>query len=103
MKEEKISERVLQISLKLNSPIIYSNNIFAFDKEYGLHGDYQLDNIKNSIAIVNLIKEFNLDNDKIDLGIKKTVLNTRFYGRWQIKNNHSVILMLHTILMQLKK
>ncbi|MEL0186871.1 MAG: Mur ligase family protein, partial [Flavobacteriaceae bacterium] len=80
-----------QISLKLNSPIIYSNNI-SLDKEYGLHGDYQLDNIKNSIAIVSLIKELNLDNDKINLGITKTVVNTRFFGRWQIIKSKPLVI-----------
>tara|TARA_B100000925_G_scaffold132848_1_gene99342 strand:- start:76 stop:1290 length:1215 start_codon:yes stop_codon:yes gene_type:complete len=80
-----------QISLKLNSPIIYSNNI-SLDKEYGLHGDYQLDNIKNSIAIVSLIKELNLDNDKINLGIKKTVVNTSFFGRWQIIKSKPLVI-----------
>ena len=54
-----------QISLKLNSPIIYSNDI-SLDKKYGLHGDYQLDNIKNSIAIISLIKELNLDTTKLN-------------------------------------
>lgn len=80
-----------RISLKLSSPIIYSNNI-SLDKEYGLHGDYQLDNIKNSIAIVSLIKELNLDNDKINLGIKKTVVNTRFFGRWQIIKSKPLVI-----------
>ena len=57
-----------------------------------MHGDYQLDNIKNSIAIVSLIKELNLDNDKINLGIKKTVVNTRFFGRWKIIKSKPLVI-----------
>lgn len=59
---------------------------FVFHLEPGLHGIYQLDNLKTVLSIALRLPSvgFPVEVDDIKKGIKKIVANTHLHGRWEI-------------------
>ncbi len=56
-----------------------------FEGETALGGDYQSKNLQVVFAATNVLKNiFVLSEENITVGIRKVVINTGLYGRWQI-------------------
>lgn len=62
------------------------------DLEINLGGNYQLENLVCSIAVLDLIKEdFHLDEAVIRSGLRNITRNTGLQGRWQILQQNPLV------------
>ena len=71
--------------------------IFADDKEYhdykiGLLGSYQRKNVKGVLAVLSVLKHFNVTTVNIEIGLQRVVENTNLMGRWQQIGNEPTII-----------
>ncbi|SFR87792.1 bifunctional folylpolyglutamate synthase/dihydrofolate synthase [Maribacter stanieri] len=74
-----------------------ANIIFADDKEYhdykiGLLGSYQRKNVKGVLAVLSVLKHFNVTTVNIEIGLQRVVENTNLMGRWQQIGNEPTII-----------
>ena len=57
-----------------------------------LGGDYQSKNIQTVVAAIDILRgHFDLSADSITDGIRKTIVNTGLYGRWQILGKEPLV------------
>jgi len=71
------------VAAELNSEIIFADKKSYKTYQIGLLGSYQKRNIKGVIGVLNLLKDFKIEEQhKID-GLKRVVENTGLMGRWQ--------------------
>ncbi|WP_027068113.1 bifunctional folylpolyglutamate synthase/dihydrofolate synthase [Maribacter sp. Hel_I_7] len=71
--------------------------IFADEKEYpdykiGLLGSYQRKNVKGVLAVLSVLKHFNVTTVNIEIGLQRVVQNTNLMGRWQQIGNEPTII-----------
>jgi len=71
--------------------------IFADEKEYpdykiGLLGSYQRKNVKGVLAVLSVLKHFNVTTVNIEIGLQRVVENTNLMGRWQQIGNEPTII-----------
>ena len=77
-----------------NSEIVFSDN-FIFQKyDCDLKGNYQKKNIKTVLKCLKILKNksFEIDNSKIEVGLRNVSRNTGFKGRWQVIHNNPLII-----------
>ena len=71
------------VAAELNSEIIFADKKSYKTYQIGLLGSYQKRNIKGVLSVLNLLKDFKIEEQhKID-GFKRVVKNTGLMGRWQ--------------------
>lgn len=71
------------VAAELNSEIIFADKKSYKTYQIGLLGSYQKRNIKGVLGVLNLLKDFKIEEQhKID-GFKRVVENTGLMGRWQ--------------------
>lgn len=71
------------VAAELNSEIIFADKKSYKTYQIGLLGSYQKRNIKGVLGVLNLLKDFKIEEKhKID-GFKRVVENTGLMGRWQ--------------------
>ncbi|WP_430424133.1 bifunctional folylpolyglutamate synthase/dihydrofolate synthase [Maribacter litoralis] len=71
------------VATELNSEIIIAGKKSYKTYQIGLLGSYQKRNIKGVLGVLNLLKDFKIEEQhKID-GFKRVVENTGLMGRWQ--------------------
>ena len=71
------------VAAELNSEIIFADKKSYMTYQIGLLGSYQKRNIKGVLSVLNLLKDFKIEEQhKID-GFKRVVENTGLMGRWQ--------------------
>lgn len=71
------------VAAELNSEINFADKMSYKTYQIGLLGSYQKRNIKGVLGVLNLLKDFKIEEQhKID-GFKRVVENTGLMGRWQ--------------------
>ncbi|UQD56012.1 folylpolyglutamate synthase/dihydrofolate synthase family protein [Flavobacterium sp. K5-23] len=69
-----------------NSEIFFASDLILETHPSDLIGDYQAHNkktVQQTIAVLNVRKEFSISLNNIQTGLLKTVKNTGLLGRWQ--------------------
>jgi dihydrofolate synthase/folylpolyglutamate synthase len=75
-----------EIAKQNNAKIILAENTEVNFKT-DLLGDYQLDNIKGVVTVLNHLKGFRTSKNSIKKGLLNVVKNTALKGRWHILND----------------
>lgn len=79
------------IAHQLKSEIVFADCESIPEYETDLLGEYQKKNIKGVVACIRQLKNFDVSADVISEGLKKVVENTGLLGRWQILQNHPLV------------
>lgn len=90
-KRKRLIKLFTNISLKLNSPIFFTNEKTVNNKKLK-QADYQLNNIDLARKIVELVNDIKIDQNKILDGISNFKYNTNFKGRWQIVKKKPLVI-----------
>lgn len=90
-KRKRLIKLFTNISLKLNSPIFFTNEKTVNNKKLK-QADYQLNNIEIAKKIVELVNDIKIDQNKILDGISNFKYNTNFKGRWQIVKKKPLVI-----------
>jgi dihydrofolate synthase/folylpolyglutamate synthase len=70
------------VAQQKNAPLTLAANL-EVSHESDLLGSYQLKNIKGVVATLAQLKEFNINETHLKVGLLNTVKNTQLLGRWQ--------------------
>ena len=73
-----------------------SNIVFADQEKFSgfktdLLGEYQQKNIKGVVACIHQLKNFEVPEQAVSQGLNKVVENTGLLGRWQVLQNHPLV------------
>ncbi|UOX34539.1 bifunctional folylpolyglutamate synthase/dihydrofolate synthase [Flavobacterium sediminilitoris] len=78
-----------ELADKNNAPITFAQDLYFEDLPCELLGDYQKQNKKTVLAVLEILKNyFSISEKAISKGFLKVVSNTGLLGRWQILNLH---------------
>lgn len=78
-----------ELADKNNAPITFAQDLYFEDLPCQLLGDYQKQNKKTVLAVLEILKNyFSISEKTISKGFLKVVSNTGLLGRWQILNLH---------------
>lgn len=91
-KRKRLIKLFTNISLKLNSPIFFTNEKTVNNNKKLKQADYQLNNIDLARKIVELVNDIKIDQNKILDGISNFKYNTNFKGRWQIVKKKPLVI-----------
>jgi len=79
------------IAHQLKSNIVFADVEPAVGYKTDLLGDYQQKNIAGVVATIHQLKHFNVPEETIAEGLKKVVENTGLLGRWQVLQEHPLV------------
>ena len=77
---------------ELNAPIFFADQLIKDIPESDLTGYYQRKNIKTTLATIQKLSEFKLEEEHIKKGLLHVVRNTGLAGRWQKIQDHPTII-----------
>lgn len=75
---------------EMEAEIIFADQQDAVDYESDLKGNYQKQNIQTVVTALHYFKGFEIDKEKLKLGLTNVLSNTRILGRWQILNDYPI-------------
>ena len=89
--KKKYTKIFEKIAFDLDAPIFYAQQ-YHYDCD--LKGSYQKNNINTVVEAVKIIQEngYEIKEEQIMSGLQKTSVNTGFFGRWQILQNHPKVI-----------
>ncbi|MEW7281284.1 folylpolyglutamate synthase/dihydrofolate synthase family protein [Aquimarina sp. 2201CG1-2-11] len=84
--EDDTAKVFKEIARTKNSPLYFAENYEGKMYPSDLKGNYQKENIKTVLQIIDLLKEraWNISEEHLSLGLGNVVKNTSLLGRWQI-------------------
>ena len=91
-KRKELKKLFKDISVKLSSPIIFTDSIRVNIKNQFNKANYQLHNIQAAKKIVEIIDDIKIDNHKILFAVDNFKSITNFIGRWQIIKDKPLVI-----------
>jgi dihydrofolate synthase/folylpolyglutamate synthase len=80
--KESVKNVILDKAKSLSSPVFFANQIKAYATD--LVGDYQKENLVTAYTALQVLTEFDVNEDHIREGLQAVAKNTGLQGRWQI-------------------
>ena len=80
--KESVRNVILDKAKSLSSPVFFANQIKAYATD--LVGDYQKENLVTAYMALQVLTEFDVNEDHIREGLQAVAKNTGLQGRWQI-------------------
>lgn len=79
------------IAHQLKSDIVFADQEQFSGFKTDLLGEYQQKNIKGVVACIHQLKNFEVPEQAVSKGLNKVVENTGLLGRWQVLQNHPLV------------
>jgi len=82
--QSDIKDVFIDKATSLNSKLFFADDVSVKRYKTDLLGNYQLQNSKGVVAVLQQLKKFNISDKYITAGLLNVVGNTGLLGRWQI-------------------
>ena len=80
--KESVKKVILDKAKSLSSPVFYANQSETYTTD--LAGDYQRENLATAYMALQVLTEFDVNENQIREGLQAVAKNTILHGRWQI-------------------
>ena len=80
--EETVRKVILEKAKSTSSPVFFANQTESYTTD--LFGDYQNENLATAYMALQVLTEFDVDENHIREGLREVTKNTGLQGRWQI-------------------
>lgn len=89
--QEENAQLFKNIAKEKNAKIVFASDEIKTEYKTSLLGNYQSKNVKGVVATLKKLKNFKVKENHIKEGLKKVVQNTGLMGRWQILQEHPLV------------
>ena len=89
--QEEVAAVFASTAKSKQARIVFADQIVKKEYKTSLSGNYQSKNVKGVIAVLDVLKGFDVKKKHIKRGLGKVVQNTGILGRWQILNKKPMI------------
>ena len=88
--KEPVVKVIHEIAETLSSPIFFSNPSETYTTD--LLGDYQKENVATAYMALQVLTEFDVNEDHMQKGLQAVAKNTGLEGRWQILERSPMVI-----------
>lgn len=81
-----------EVAREKEAPIVFASHEIEHDYPTSLLGHYQARNVKGVVAILGVLKGFEIEETHIRQGLLNVVSNTGILGRWQVIGHEPLII-----------
>jgi dihydrofolate synthase/folylpolyglutamate synthase len=72
---------------EVGAPWVLASEQYTHPLETDLKGSYQKPNLIGVMAVISLLKDFEISQQQLEAGLRNVVQNTGLKGRWQVLSN----------------
>jgi dihydrofolate synthase/folylpolyglutamate synthase len=87
---ESVQKVILDKAKSLSSPVFYANQSETYTTD--LVGDYQIENLATAHMALQVLTEFDVNENQIREGLQAVAKNTILQGRWQILQDSPMVI-----------
>ena len=88
--KEPVQKVIHEIAETLSSPVFFSNPSETYTTD--LLGDYQKENVATAYMALQVLTEFDVNEDHMQKGLQAVAKNTGLEGRWQILERSPMVI-----------